>query len=55
MQSNSFKTSYITPEAANKQWVVVDAAGQTLHLICEVSDKGYLYLKSYQRVIIVIE
>ncbi len=30
MQSNSFKTSYITPEAANKQWVVVDAAGQTL-------------------------
>ena len=30
MQSNSFKTSYITTEAANKQWVVVDAAGQTL-------------------------
>ena len=30
MQSNSFKTSYITPEAANKQWVVVDAADQTL-------------------------
>ncbi len=30
MQSNSFKTSYITPENANKQWVVVDAAGQTL-------------------------
>ncbi|MBQ6965648.1 MAG: 50S ribosomal protein L13 [Bacteroidaceae bacterium] len=30
MQSNSFKTSYITPEAANKQWVVVDASGQVL-------------------------
>lgn len=30
MQSNSFKTSYITPEAADKKWVVVDAAGQTL-------------------------
>ena len=30
MQSNSFKTSYITPEAAEKKWVVVDAAGQTL-------------------------
>ena len=30
MQSNSFKTSYITPEAANKQWVVVDAEGQVL-------------------------
>ncbi len=30
MDSLSFKTSYITPEAAQKQWVVVDAAGQTL-------------------------
>ena len=30
MQSNSFKTSYAPTEAANKQWVVVDAAGQTL-------------------------
>ena len=30
MQSNSFKTSYVPTEAANKQWVVVDAAGQTL-------------------------
>ena len=35
--------------------IPADASGQTLHLICEVSDKGYLYLKSYQRVIIVIE
>lgn len=30
MNTLSFKTSYITPEAANKQWVVVDASGQTL-------------------------
>ena len=31
-----------------------DAAGQTLHLICEISDNGDLPLTSYQRVIIVI-
>jgi len=30
MNTLSLKTSYITPEAANKQWVVVDASGQTL-------------------------
>lgn len=30
MNTLSFKTSYVTPEAANKQWVVVDAAGQPL-------------------------
>ena len=30
MNTLSFKTSYINTEAANKQWVVVDAAGQTL-------------------------
>lgn len=29
-----------------------DAAGQTLHLICEVSDNGTNNLKSYQRIII---
>ena len=32
-----------------------DAKGQSLHLICEVSDKGASYLCSYQRIIIVIE
>ena len=32
-----------------------DAAGQTLHVICEVSDRGDFYLKSYQRIILVIE
>lgn len=30
MNTLSFKTNYVTPEAANKQWVVVDAAGQSL-------------------------
>jgi len=30
MNTLSFKTSYINTEAANKQWVVVDAQGQTL-------------------------
>lgn len=32
-----------------------DAAGQTIHLICEVSDTGYLNLKSYQRVILSVQ
>ena len=31
------------------------AAGQTLHLVCEVSDQGAFNLKAYQRVILVIE
>ncbi|MCR5312642.1 MAG: 50S ribosomal protein L13 [Bacteroidaceae bacterium] len=30
MNTLSLKTNYVTTEAANKQWVVVDAAGQTL-------------------------
>ena len=32
-----------------------DAAGQTLHIVCEVTDNGSFHLKSYQRIIIVIE
>ena len=32
-----------------------DAVGQNLHLICEVQDKGYLYLKSYLRIILIVE
>ena len=32
--------------------IPADAAGQTLHLICEASDKGTFHLKSYQRIII---
>lgn len=32
-----------------------EAVGQNLHLICEVKDQGYLYLKSYQRIILMIE
>ena len=31
------------------------AKGQTLHLVCEVSDNGPFNLRSYQRMIIVIE
>jgi hypothetical protein len=34
--------------------IPTDAAGQTLHIICEVSDKGTFQLKSYQRIIISI-
>jgi large subunit ribosomal protein L13 len=30
MNTLSFKTDYVNTEAANKQWVVVDAEGQTL-------------------------
>ncbi len=30
MNTLSFKTNYVTTEAADKKWVVVDAAGQTL-------------------------
>ena len=35
--------------------IPADAAGQTLHLICEVSDHGTINLTSYKRVIIVVE
>ena len=35
--------------------IPADAAGQTLHLICEVSDQGANSLKSYQRIIIQID
>ena len=35
--------------------IPADAAGQTLHLICEVSDHGPFNLTSYKRVIIVVE
>ena len=35
--------------------IPADAAGQTLHLVCEVSDQGQFNLKSYQRIIIVVE
>ena len=32
-----------------------DAADQTLHFVCEVRDNGFFSLKSYQRIIIVVE
>ena len=35
--------------------IPADAAGQTLHLICEVCDHGTFNLTAYQRVILVIE
>ena len=35
--------------------VPVDAAGQTLHLICEVHDSGLFHLATYQRIIIVVK
>ncbi|MCR4810371.1 MAG: DUF1593 domain-containing protein [Prevotella sp.] len=35
--------------------IPADATGQTLHLICEVRNQGTFNLKSYQRVIFVIE
>ena len=34
--------------------IPADTTGQTLHLVCEVSDQGPFNLKAYQRVIIVI-
>ena len=35
--------------------IPVNAAGQSLHFICEVSDKGPFHLKSYQRIILNIQ
>lgn len=34
--------------------IPADAAGQTLHLVCEVSDQEVFHLKGYQRIIIVV-
>lgn len=49
----------LTIPTENKAVIAVnipaDATGQTLHIICEVSDQGPFHLKAYQRVIIVIE
>ena len=35
--------------------IPTDAAGEKLHLVCEVSDQGAFSLKSYQRVIIEVD
>ena len=35
-----------------KVHIPADAAGQKLHLICEVGDQGAFHLKGYQRIII---
>ena len=36
-------------------YIPADAAGQRLHLVCEVSDQGPFHLKGYQRIIIDID
>ena len=58
-QQPEIGTAKLAIDAAEKTVTTVripaDAAGQTLHLICEVSDNGSFHLKSYQRIIIVIE
>ena len=55
-QQQEIGTAKLTIDNANKSVVNVhipdDAQGQTLHLICEVSDNGAFKLKSYQRIII---
>ena len=44
-----------TDNAVTTIHIPADAAGQTLHIVCEVSDQGSFTLKSYLRVIVVIE
>ena len=36
-------------------YIPADAAGQRLHLVCEVSDQGPFHLKGYQRIIMDID
>ena len=55
-QQPEMGTDILTIDDAGKSVVNVripaDAAGQTLHLVCEVQDDGAFSLKSYQRIII---
>ena len=55
-QQPEIGTARLTIDNAKESTVSVsiptDAAGQTLHLICEVRDNGYLRLTSYQRIIL---
>ena len=50
-------TQLAIPSGADKTTLTIPAtaSGQTIHLVCEVSDQGAFNLKAYQRVIIVIE
>ena len=56
-QQQEIGTAMLAIDDANKSIINVripaDAAGQTLHLVCEVSDSGAFSLKSYQRIIII--
>ena len=58
-QQKEIGSAKLTIDDAGKDIVNVDipadAAGQTLHLVCEVSDNGTFSLKSYQRIIIQIK
>ena len=53
-QQKEMGTATLTIDHAEKSIINVsipaNAAGQTLHLICEVSDDGPFHLKSYQRI-----
>ena len=58
-QQKEIGTATLTIDDAKKGVVHVripaDAAGQTLHLICEVSDNSVNHLKTYQRIIIAVK
>ena len=58
-QQSEIGTAKLTIDDARNVIVNVsipaDAAGQTLHLVCEATDHGPFSLKSYQRVILFIE
>ena len=57
-QQNEIGTAKLAIDDAEKSIINVripdDAAGQALHLVCDVSDNGPHHLKSYQRIIIQI-
>ena len=57
-QQKEIGTAMLAIDDAEKPIINVripaNAAGQTLHLVCEVSDNGSIPLKSYQRIIVVV-
>jgi hypothetical protein len=57
-QQPEIGTTRLTIDDAEKPVISIripaDAAGQTLHVICEVYDQGAFQLKSYQRIIITV-
>lgn len=58
-QQPEIGTAKLTVDDARNVVVTVsipaDAAGQTLHLILEVTDHGFFHLKSYQRIIFQVQ